>query len=242
MELRVAHINSGRICLAVAWLSTATAPQAMDGNGLLGGSGLVIVPAAGTLPDGRVVVGVSRIPRLYADKLRPYRRTVYYGAVGLLPFLEATMAFVRPDHYSGGLGDRSAGLRLRLLAERDKLPALAVGIQDFFGAEALELEPAGAQQFAALYLAGGKTFGSVRLHGGYGVDWLPAKSRQLVGLFGAVSVRLNRSLAACVEYDARSLNIGLKLKTFSHFQLALAWWNLQSLCATCAFSFKLQSL
>jgi hypothetical protein len=47
--------------------------------------------------------------------LRPYERSVFYGRIGYLPFLELTAMVIRPDHYSGGIGDRSGHIKLRFV-------------------------------------------------------------------------------------------------------------------------------
>lgn len=207
---------------------------------LMGFSGLIVTPSADLAPDGQLSLGVSRIPELYADKLRPYQRTVYFARLGYLPFLEGTAMIVRPDDYPGGVGDRSLHVKFQLLHEKGHRPGMAIGAQDFFAARGLDFEPARAQHFAALYVVASKNLSlqpvPVRWHLGFGADWLPAKNRFLDGLFAGVTLTPHRYLIFLAEYDAHAFNAGFRLHPVSWVQAQLAWWKLQQWTATLVLS------
>ena len=76
---------------------------------LLGCNGMLVIPTAYMAGDGVITPVFSRIPKLYAAKLQPYDvSSVFAVNVGMLPFLEGFVAMVRPDHFKGGTGDRTA--------------------------------------------------------------------------------------------------------------------------------------
>lgn len=203
----------------------------------------MLVPSADVAIDGQLRIGISRIPVLYSDQLRPYERTVFFFCLGYLPFLEGTAMVVRPDNYAGGIGDRSVHIKLRLLGEDGRWPALALGAQDFFGIKKLHWEPADAQKFAELYAVASKNLHlnhlAISLHLGYGTDWLPAQSRYLDGFFGGIVITPHRYLSVLAEYDAKKINAGVRLHPCSHLQAQLAYWKLQHWTANLVFSFSL---
>ena len=121
-----------------------------------GYSGLIVTPTAEILADGELTGNIGRIPKLYADQYAPYDRTSFVAALGFMPFLETTFGFVRPDNMQGGIGDRTITMRAQVLSEARYHPAIALGFHDFFAIEQLELEPADAQHFAALYIEPGQ--------------------------------------------------------------------------------------
>lgn len=210
---------------------------------VFGYSGLMLVPVADLAPDGEITAGISRIPILYANWF-PNRRTVMWGRIGFLPFLEAGGMFVRPDHYTWGFGDRSVYLKLQILREHGRWPSLTLGAQDFFALKALHWETATAQHFGALYLVASRhtTLGGVplHLHLGYGPDWLVARTKMLTGLFGGVTWSPQRMVTLLAEYDAKSLNAGVRLQPARFLQLQWAWWQLRVVTATLALSVQLQ--
>lgn len=214
---------------------------------LLGYGGVLVVPTAYMPGDGIITATFSRIPKLYAAKLQPYRISSAYSiSVGVFSFLEGFASLVRPDHFKGGAGDRTAGLRVNFLREKAKRPALTLGMQDFFAIEQLHLEPSGAQVFASLYLVSSKSFSVydhlLFLHLGYGTDWLPANTHQLTGFFGAIEMEALHNVFLLLENDAKKWNVGMRTRFLSHFQLMASWWGLAEFCFSIQTSFNLQQL
>jgi hypothetical protein len=210
----------------------------------LGYSGLMLVPTAEIAQDGELTGGISRIPELYATDWWPNRRTVFWGRIGLLPFIEAGGMFVRPDHYGWGFGDRSVFVKLRLLRERGRRPALTIGSQDFFAIKGLTWETSTAQHFGSLYLVASRHAAirgvPLHVHLGYGPDWLVAKTKMLVGLFGGVTCTPHRMVTLLAEYDSECCNAGVRLNPFPFLQAQVAWWKLREVTATLALSVSLQ--
>ncbi|HPN35488.1 MAG TPA: YjbH domain-containing protein [bacterium] len=216
-------------------------------SNLLGYGGVLVTPTAYMPGDGTITATFSRIPKLYAAKLQPYQTSsVYTIDAGVFSFLEGFVSLVRPDHFKGGTGDRTAGLRLNFLQETAKRPALTVGMQDFFAIEQLDLEPSSAQVFASLYMVGSKSFTlhnrRIFTHLGYGTDWLPANTSQLVGLFGAMEIETLPKVFLMLENDAKKWNLGLRTRLFSHLQLVAGWWGLEEFSWSVSGSFNLQGL
>jgi len=214
---------------------------------LLGYGGVLVVPTAYMPGDGTITATFGRIPKLYAAKLQRYQTSSAYTIdAGMFSFLEGFVSLVRPDHFKGGTGDRTAGARLNFFRETTNRPALTLGMQDFFAIEQLDLEPSSAQVFASLYLVSSKTF-TVRdrlllLHLGYGTDWLPANTSQLVGLFGAMEIETLPRVFLLLENDAKKWNLGLRTQFFSHFQLMAGWWGLDEFSWSVSGSFNLSGL
>ena len=203
-----------------------------------GYSGLMLVPSAEVSGDGQLACGISRTPELYAN-WRRLRRTVFWARIGFLPFLEAGGMFVRPDHYvNAGFGDRSLYLRLQLLRERGRGPAVAVGAQDFFSLKGIHWATSTKQHFGAVYLVASKRVTlkkmPLQLHLGYGPDWTVAKTKLLVGPFGGLQLTPHRWASLLAEYDAKSFNAGFRLHPFHFVQLQYIWWRLRAPCITAA--------
>ncbi|MBN1318191.1 MAG: YjbH domain-containing protein, partial [Anaerolineales bacterium] len=182
-------LRRARVLLMTLFLLCCTPAVSLQAqhSSLFGYSGLMLVPSAEVMEDGQIRFGVSRLPMLYtSQEWRFPDWTIYFFGLGYMPFLEGAAMIVRPDNYPGGVGDRSVAFKVRLIRQRGKWPALAIGAQDFFGIKKINLEPSKAQKFAALYAVSSKSLRLknmvVALHLGYGVDWLPAQSHQLDGL------------------------------------------------------------
>jgi len=228
---------------AILFILLSPMPVSSQNASLFGYTGLMLVPSAEIADDGEITGGVSRIPMLYSNWW-PNRRTVFWGRIGFLPFLEAGGMFVRPDHYGGGFGDRSVYIKVQLLKEKGRRPALAIGTQDFFAIKQLKWETATAQHFGALYLVASRhdTLRGVPLHFhlGYGPDWLVARTKMLVGLFGGVTYSPHRYVTLLAEYDAVCFNAGLRLQPTPFLQAHIGWWKLRELTANLALTVHLQ--
>ncbi len=216
-------------------------------SNLLGYSGVLVAPTAYMPGDGTITATFSRIPKLYAAKLQPYQTSsVYTVNAGVFSFMEGFVSLIRPDHFKGGTGDRTAGLRVNFFHETHRRPALTLGMQDFFAVEQLHLEPSDAQVFASLYLVSSKSFTlynrQIFTHLGYGTDWLPANTSQLVGLFGAMEIETLSNVFLLLENDAKKWNLGLRTRLFSHFQLMAGWWGMNEFSWSVSGWFSLSGL
>ncbi len=252
--LKVGMMNKSCIVFSVSFYFIASLGLAADKSAeqpavnLLGYPGMLVVPAAYTSGDGVITPTFSRIPKLYAAKLQPYRMSSVLAVnVGVLPFLEGFIAMVRPDHFTGGTGDRTAGLRLNLLREKTKRPAITVGVQDFFAAKGIAIESDAPQVFSSLYLVGSKKVAAVNnrhafIHLGYGVDWLPANTYQLVGLFGGVEMQIHSGFYFLLENDAKKWNVGLRSRVWNRLQLMIGWWGWDRFCCNVSTAIDMHKL
>jgi len=210
------------IMLMVPGLCQPGAAQSLTGT-----TGLVTIPTAEMPEDRSLAFGVS----FFSKKFQPYGRRQYhlipyFASIGYLPFLEVGLrATRRLDLGRGeGLGDRMVSARLRLLSQRNRTPALVLGVHDF-----LTGSDGQTTHFNALYLVASRHFrlaplaSEVGLHLGYGTDWMKARHYQFVGLFGGVSVSPTSDLTLMLEYDSERFSGGLRMMVLDHVALLAAW-------------------
>lgn len=234
-------------------LVTTPCLQAQSSRGLLGYGGMIIVPTATLARDATVAAGFSRIPAMYGYKLYPAPKSIYYAALTFTPFFEASFALVKPDQLPDRplhVGDRTATVKLRLWPESRRRPALAIGSHDFFNLKWLGLVKPGRklpENFAALYAVATKSFKpsffhQLVIHLGYGTDWLPAVQNYLKGPFGGVELFLRKEVAVMAESDARWVNVGARLRLWSHLQGYVNWMDGRELCGGVGLSVALGEL
>ena len=211
---------------------------------LTGTTGLVTIPTAEMPEDAGVSFGVS----FFSKKFQQYGRgqydlIPYFANIGYLPFLEVGLrATRRRDLGRGeGLGDRMVSVRLRLLSERNMVPALVLGVHDFLtGSEGYT-----TTHFNALYLVASRHLrvaplaSDVGLHLGYGTDWMKARHYQFVGLFGGVSVSPTSYLTLMLEYDSERFSGGLRMTVLDHVALLAAWQGFDVFSGGVSYRLKL---
>jgi len=228
----------------IAVLMSAANALSQCGHTVLGHSGFIVTPTAEIMPDGQIAANISRIPKLYADNYKPYDRTTYIASMGFLPFLEASIGFIRPDNFQGGIGDRTVSLRLRLLRESGSRPAVAVGMQDFFAVEDLGLEPPAAQHFTSSYIVMTKHVPSfwgttLGINVGYGLNYLPSYDKQLTGLFWGLLFSPIKPVQMIYEYDSEYTNAGLRFFFFQRVHYMLSFWKLKYMMHQLSFTINL---
>ncbi len=133
-----------------------------------------------------------------------------------------------------------ASFRLRLTKEKTHLPAIAFGIQDIMSLVASK----SSRHFNALYLVGSKTLPlpgamKTRVHFGYGADGMKANEHHLVGIFGGMDAKINKSITLIAEYDTEKINLGAQLTFLSRIHLIIAFLNAESFSGGINLSFKL---
>ncbi len=223
--------------------------QEAKGQYALGGyTGLILSPTAQMAKDGNIQLGVSYLPPAYALLKGPaYGEKLYSLTLTFLPFLEVHIGVTRPDQVgkAWGIGDRRTGLRVRLLPETAKFPALVVGLHDpplSFGNE-----PGQTEYFHALYLVASKEYQlfrqtSLSFHLGYGEDWLKARQYQIVGFFGGVAMSPWKSVTFLAEYDSDKINMGFRWVLFHHLQLMGTVFHFDKISGGLSYHFNLMSL
>jgi len=207
---------------------------------LPGTSGLVSIPTATIIADGDMAVGVNVIaPRYHeyvADGFEGAAGIVQFATVGFLPFVEVGLRLTRLDSETPqALGDRMVSVRVRVLKERERRPAIALGAHDVVG----------TRIFHATYAVASKTIGTaagpVGLHLGYGHDvlGLRASGRQFDGLFGGVSLAPRRWLTLMAEYDGERPNAGVRLGPVHGVALLAALQNGDGVSGGVSYTFAL---
>jgi hypothetical protein len=210
---------------------------------LTGSTGLVTIPTADMSKDGEMSFGVSFVNKKYNVRLPDqYHQYAYFVTMGYLPFLEVSLRITQHFNYPGkeALGDRMPSVRLRCIQEKENIPSVVLGAHDFLGV----LSGTDAIHFNALYLVCSKhfqlnRFPNMSAHIGYGTDWIKAKHREFVGLFGGLSISVHESIACMLEYDDKKMNGGLQVILFNHVQMTCAFLNFDSLSGNLCYRFIL---
>lgn len=227
------------VCLALAiWALTlpvrlaAASDRPFNGPANWGGSGLFEIPNARVLDDGDMRIG-------YAD-IDPYRQLVLN--LGVLPRVEFNLRYTEIDDMPSGLGsdfgdykDKAFDVKLQLVKESRRFPAVAVGLQDFHG----------TRLFRAQYLTISRQIYPLDFTLGFGRERLkgPAELpfQDEIGVFGGIEWAINDRISAALEYSpveyekdplivrttnegaASPWNIGLRFNVTSGFSLGLSY-------------------
>jgi hypothetical protein len=192
---------------------------------LAGTTGLVAIPTAHMPRDGTVALGVNHIDRRHHGYDNPgydeHSGLVEYASIGFLPFVEVGLRLTRVVGVPRlALGDRMVSVRLRLVDEGARTPAVVVGAHDLVGTRRFHTVYA----VASRSVAGVRGVGDVSAHLGVGGDplGLGLRSRGLRGAFGGVSVSPVPPIALMAEYDGGQVNAGVRLRLGRFALLAAA--------------------
>lgn len=179
---------------------------------IAGTTGLVNVPTARVIPDGKAAFGMGYTDKKHSLYTSEYTQVAYYVTAGYLPFLEASLRItVFPGMpFSGDYGsdkDRMVSVKLRAIDESRYLPSILVGGSDIYG---------GTVRFNSLYIVMSKSIhlpilGISDVNLGYASDLMEAQHHSMVGVFGGLEMRLTRYLAIMGEYDTKRYNVGLRI-------------------------------
>lgn len=201
-----------------AFIFVTTLGRPAAAQSLSGASGLVSVPTADLAADGTLTLGVNRLSRRYGGlpNFADAPGIVQFATIGFLPFAEVGLRVTRPkDVPRQALGDRAVSVRVRLLSEGGRRPAVAVGSQDMIG----------TRKYHSAYVVASKQLSispaaPVRLHLGYGTR-LPGnvKGQQFAGAFGGISLSPTRWAQGLVEYDGDHVHAGVRLRVLRHLSL-----------------------
>jgi hypothetical protein len=194
----------------------AAAPHApvLAAQALTGTTGLVTVPTAAMPADGSATIGVHWVdPRYHRSPYGDNTAVYEFADIGFLPFVEVGLRLTRVlDTPDQALGDRMISVRLRVLEEGDRTPAVVFGAHDLVG----------TRIYHTTYVAASKEIervpiaGAVGVHAGYGGQWLGirAKGEQFQGFFGGVSVSPHPWISLLAEHDAERVNAGVRLRVW----------------------------
>jgi hypothetical protein len=199
--------------ILAALAGTLHAPM-LAAQALTGITGLVTVPTAAMPPDGSATVGVHWVdPRYHRSPYGDNTAVYEFADIAFLPFVEVGLRLTRVlDTPGQALGDRMISVRLRVLEEGARTPAVVVGAHDLVGTRIYHTTyVAASREIDGVPLAG-----TVGLHAGYGGQWLGirAKGEQFQGFFGGISVSPRPWISLLAEHDAERVNAGVRLRVW----------------------------
>jgi hypothetical protein len=220
-------------------------PLVGQGQSIVGTSGLFHVPTAVLPADGTFMMGSGHVPKAYmpgnfhwaTDGKANYDARLYHMSLVFLPKVEVMF------RYTGNLGmpkeqsdwtfmDRMLAVRIQLLEEGDRHPALLIGAHDALGGIVDETR---FTHFAAQYLVASKhlNISSLRLglHAGYAANILDLPSRAYDGPFGGLNLMPlgDERLELILEHDSYRPNAAARVRVLRHFSLMAGLWNFEEL-------------
>ena len=227
------------VAILFLFLSATIYAQSIGGT-----SGLLHIPTADFMSDKEIWFGTSIYNKkhlLYSDN--EYYMIAPYITIAYLPFLEVSARINRKlnyNDYSSHSWDRMPTVRIRIIREKEYLPAIVFGMQDFLTSTDLI-----TNHFNATYLAASKYFQfwspkkNLGIHTGYSIKLIKAIDYQFKGLFGGLNYMPFDFLQFIAEYDSFKINCGLKLLLFKHLQLSTALENFDAFTVNANLKFDL---
>jgi len=205
----------------------------------MGTTGLVTVPTARMQEDGSLSFGATYFDRKYQDySKRQYDVGAVYSTINFLPFLEISLRVNRMLNYPSDKNytvDRVPMVRLRLLKEEKVLPAVVIGVHDFFAAFGGEQ----AKHYNATYLVLSKKFSALDFHLGYAPVLMEAGNHQLDGVFYGVDYAPLKWINLMGEYDTRYFNAGARVMIGKFFSINTGLINGDSFAGGVNFRIRL---
>jgi hypothetical protein len=213
---------------------------------ITGMTGLLYAPSAEMQSDGALILGGSFLSKEYLS-YGDYTQDAFAGYVNLtfLPFLELGFRYtyrfesINPD--TKNFPDRMPSVRLRLMKEKEVLPALVVGIHDISS-----VKEGGAKYFEASYAVATKSIklGSstkVKTSLGYGFGIFEAQYHDIIGVFGGVDLEVEKLswLSGLFEYDSRYWNTGIRVIVFKRLQIMPVLRNMRTFEGNVAYKIQL---
>lgn len=197
---------------------------------LTGTTGLVNIPTAYIIPDGKIAFGYGYTDKEYSLYGPKYAQVAYYATAGYFPFLEVSLrvtvfpGLIQPGKY-GSAKDRMASVKLRLLNESQYLPSILIGSHDILTIhkkDYLKYYPNRNKRYNDMHFSSeyiviskslhSKIFDSLGIHLGYATKlFKEATNYSMGGMFVGVDARLCRFLTIMGEYDTTKYNMGLRI-------------------------------
>jgi hypothetical protein len=227
--------------LAAAALTALLGARSLCAQSLTGTTGLVAIPTAAMPPDGTLSLSVSLLDRGYHNQPSPDRRALVQSAsLAFLPFVEVGLRLTRAlGEPRQALGDRMVSVRVRLLDETARRPAVVAGGHDLVGTRRYHV----LYVVASKEIESGTPLGDVGFHLGYGGDWLSlarGDRKQFDGVLGGVSAAPRPWLSLLAEYDAERVNAGVRLVLLRRVALLVAAQQPDGLSAGLSYTVRLE--
>lgn len=224
--------------------------QADAATALTGSTGLLFVPTAEVTANehfafGGMLMDYQAFPGKKLSWFRENKPSFYFGGyltIGYIPRVEIT---IRGNGMPSATGPGRTGpfytdgmISVQVLAHKGAgyVPSVGFGMQDMYG----------FMLFNALYGVMTWTFsgpgaGPAVISVGWAVDWYNKNqgtqdedwdvNHVMNGFMAGVEYPVRRWMATLVEYDSRSLNLGMRLRPVSWctFDIAAVHWGLDQL-------------
>ena len=207
-----------------------------------GTRGIVKAPTARMFEDGTLAIGAAFIPPgyfkqtfRYSGKPSPNAGLNTFITLNFFPRLEIMFRYTHELNTPVNVEtqyfpDRMLGFRVRLLSEKNYLPAIVFGLQDpsaIFGDTCLV-----CTNYSATYFVGSKNFktdfGNFDLSIGYAFDFKELKAKDFKGVFGGISFSpiFYENASFLFEHNNKGFNTGISTIVLSRFNLMLGLWNI----------------
>lgn len=236
--------NSGLLVLLLLLMNNQANSQALTGT-----TGNFNIPTAEIYQDKTMFFGSNLLNKEYKKWGNPdYHAMNFFVTATYFPFFEISIRFTRmidmpSDAYESTNGDRMASARLRIFKEKKYIPAITIGLQNFF----TTLESGDASHFNSTYLVATKNFSvekiieNICLTAGYGSDILKASDYQFIGLFGGIKItpQYMKFLELMFEYDADKWNAGVRVTILKHLILLAGYEGLDAFSGGVSYRFML---
>ncbi len=190
---------------------------------LAGTTGLLNIPSANMQEDGTFLTGANFLPVALTPSTWDYNTANYYLNITFLPFMEISYRMTLFKLYGSDVfnnQDRSLSVRLRLIKEKEFVPAIVIGGNDFFSST-IGLDA--NKYFGGIYLAATKNFSHNKHNFNITLGYAPGvfTNKALAGIFGGISYSpaLLPQLKLMAEYDTKVINAGASVLLFNHIYL-----------------------
>ena len=182
-------------------------------------TGYVTTPSA-YVKDSRLGLSYSYLPKNVSILHRVSSdNQIFSASLGFFPFIECYFSvFVAPSvkevgNY-GAVKTRSPGFKIKILGEKNKIPAIAIGIFDpNFKKANLEFS---TMNVSSTFLVVTKKLplnkGSISV--GYGFDTFSGRLARLEGMFGGLNINIYKNILLLVDYDTKYWSIGITAKLY----------------------------
>lgn len=240
--------------VTVGWLVSAAwlvlAGRATASTAFTGSTGLIFVPTAEVTPNehfafGGILMDYQAFPGKKFAYFKDNKPSFYFGGyltIGYIPRLEVT---IRGNGMPWAVGPGRTGpfytdgmISVQLLAYRGsgRLPSIGFGMQDMYGFMLFN-----ALYGVATWKIPRKDVGSVVISAGWAVDWYNKNqgtadedwdvNHVMNGPLIGVEYPVRPWVASLVEYDSRSINIGMRFRpvTWCTFDIAALRWGLDQM-------------
>lgn len=209
------------VCLLIICL-VSFVQKGMTAMSMFGTTGLVLIPTANILPDGKLALGISYTDEKYGKySSRHTAQIASYATLGYLPFLEVSLRVTKypnlpwSENYRSAV-ERMASVKLQVFREKRFFPSVVLGVNDLYG-KSIQYN---AQYFVISKLVNPPLLKHIGIHIGYAPN--PIKSKRiynysLQGIFAGLETQLYKSISAMLEYDSKKFNIGLRIAPLADF-------------------------